>query len=238
MFSVTGFRYSFTSTWTMLSLAVLSTIVLMSLGVWQLHRASEKRALLAQYHHQLRQIPIPFPGRAAQQYQPVRVEGVSQLAMVFLLDNQHHGHQIGYDVLTPLRLADDTVVLIDHGWVPGDPSRSVLPNLSHLPTSLSYLGQIYYPTRHPFTLGTGLEAKTPDLTVIETLDLPMISHFLHKSVYPFIIRQSPEPQSKWVRDWPIVASSPIRHIGYAIQWFFFALGVVVMYLKLHIKRRV
>ncbi|NDH68877.1 MAG: hypothetical protein EBY22_13420 [Gammaproteobacteria bacterium] len=47
MFSVTGFRFSFTSSWKMLCLALVSICLLISLGIWQLHRAAEKRGLLA-----------------------------------------------------------------------------------------------------------------------------------------------------------------------------------------------
>ena len=35
----------------------------------------------------------------------------------FLLDNRSHGGLPGYEVLTPLRLADDRVLLVDRGWV-------------------------------------------------------------------------------------------------------------------------
>lgn len=85
-------------------------------------------------------------------------------------------------------------------------------------------------------VGIGNRRKKQNMVIIETLDVITISHFLHKSVYPFIIRQSAESKSPYVRDWPIVAGSATRHIGYAVQWFVFALGVVVMYIALNLKR--
>ncbi len=236
MFSVTVFNCSFTSSWKMLCLAIVSMGFLTSLGVWQLHRAAEKRALLAMYQTQARRAPVTIPGTSVEPYQPIKVQAISQLPVTFLLDNQHYAHRFGYDVLTPVLLTDGKVLLIDHGWVLGDPSRLSLPDVTHILNTLDYAGQAYYPSKHSLVLGAGLEAKTPNLVVIETLNMAMISQFLHKSVYPFIIRQSAEKQSHFVRDWAVVTGSPVRHIGYAVQWFLFALGVGVMYVILHIKR--
>lgn len=238
MFSVTGFHFSFTSSWKMLGVALLSMSFLSCLGIWQLHRAAEKRALLALYQTQMQRPPAAFPGSSSQQYQRVQVQGQSQLAVTLLLDNQHHAHHFGYDVLTPLVMADGKVLLIDHGWVPGDPSRLSLPDITHLPKTVRYSGQVYYPATHSFVLGVGLEKKTSDIVIIETLNMTEISQFLHKPVYPFIIRLSAESQTTFVRDWPIVASSPVRHIGYAVQWFLFALGAGVMYIIFHTKRQI
>ena len=236
MFSVTGFRFSFTSSWKMLCLALVSICLLISLGIWQLHRAAEKRGLLAMYQTQMQRAPVALSGTSAQQYQRVQVQGLAQLPITLLLDNQHHAHQFGYDVLTPLIMVDGNVLLIDQGWVPGDPSRVSLPDMTGLQSDLHYSGQVYYPEKSAFVLGVGLEVKTPNVIVIESLNMTMISQFLHKPVYPFIIRQSAERQTRFVRDWPIVASSPVRHIGYAVQWFIFALGVGVMFIVFHTKR--
>ena len=236
MFSVTGFRFSFTSSWKMLCLALVSICLLISLGIWQLQRAAEKRGLLAMYQTQMQRAPVALSGTSAQQYQRVQVQGLAQLPITLLLDNQHHAHQFGYDVLTPLLMDDGNVLLIDQGWVPGDPSRVSLPDMTGLKSDLHYSGQVYYPATRSFVLGVGLEVKTPNIIVIESLNMTMISQFLHKPVYPFIIRQSAERQTRFVRDWPIVASSPVRHIGYAVQWFIFALGLGVMFIVFHTKR--
>ena len=220
----------------MLCLALVSICLLISLGIWQLHRAAEKRGLLAMYQTQMQRAPVALSGTSAQQYQRVQVQGLAQLPITLLLDNQHHAHQFGYDVLTPLIMVDGNVLLIDQGWVPGDPSRVSLPDMTGLQSDLHYSGQVYYPAKSAFVLGVGLEVKTPNVIVIESLNMTMISQFLHKPVYPFIIRQSAERQTRFVRDWPIVASSPVRHIGYAVQWFLFALGVGVMFIVFHTKR--
>ena len=269
--SVTVFRFSFTSSWKMLSLTVLGVSLCIALGIWQLHRATEKRSLLAQYHKQSQLSAVALePNRPVPPYQKIQVQGrflgkparhpISprhperregspdfqnmsrntrhDVGPVFLLDNQHHEHRFGYDVIRPFVLSDGTVVLIDQGWVPGDVSRQSLPHIPAMRMQTDITGQAYYPPRHPFLLGKGIEVKTHDKVVIEALDIQMIEQFLHKSLYPFIIRQSIDQSSDFVRDWPIVAGSPMRHIGYAVQWFLFAMIMAGMYFILHIKRKV
>lgn len=239
MFSVTVFRFSFTSSWKMLGLAVMSAALCVSLGIWQLHRAAEKRAWLALYAEQMHKPPMILEQtKAIQQYQPIIAQGQSFLPVILLLDNQHHAHQFGYDVLRPLVLANGKVVLIDHGWVSGDVSRQSLPTFQAFSEQLQFRGQAYYPSQHSLVLGKGIEEKTPQILIVESLNIPMISQFLHKSLYPFIIRQSIDQSSNFVRDWPVITGSPVRHIGYAVQWFLFAAGIAFMYFILHVKRKV
>ena len=95
MFSVTVFRFSFTSSWKMLSLAIVSILLFMRLGFWQIHRAEEKRQWLAMYQTQMQRSPVRIPGPSVQQYQPVQVQGQARLPVTLLLDNQHHEHQFG-----------------------------------------------------------------------------------------------------------------------------------------------
>ncbi len=237
MFSVPVFRFSFTSSWKMLGLAVLCMACMVRLGFWQLHRAEEKRQLLASFQAQIQRPPVMFPGTTVQQYQRVNIQVQAVLPITLLLDNQHHAHQFGYDVVTPLVLTDGSVILLDRGWIAGDPSRVTLPTIPNFATARPIIGQVYYPDSRQWLLGSGIEVKHRNLAVIETLNLDLISQFLHKSLYPFIIRQSAEQQSDTIRDWPIIATNPERHIAYAVQWFLFAAIAGVMYIILHVKRK-
>ncbi len=129
--------------WAMTLLAVLCIALFLRLGFWQLERAGEKKQMIAALNVFTHQKPVdwvpghPFPG----QYQPVRLQG-RYMSRLLLLDNQHYQHQFGYDVVSPLELADGRVVLVDRGWIAGDINRRVLPAVD-TPSGMVQLRIIY-----------------------------------------------------------------------------------------------
>lgn len=98
------------------------------LGLWQLDRAEQKRVLTEAFAAAQGAAPVPFDaglprfGRAA-------ARGRWDPSRQFLLDAQVHAGRVGFRVLTPLLLADGGVLLVDRGWVPGDPARRALPEV-------------------------------------------------------------------------------------------------------------
>ena len=224
--------------WAMTFLAVLAIALFLRLGFWQLERADEKNKMITALKVLSQQTPVAWSSMdpLPKQYQPIAVQG-RFLPQVLLLDNQHHEHQFGYDVVSALEMPDGHVVLVDRGWVPGDASRRLFPSVETPSATTHWVGTVYYPSEKNWLLGPGLETKEADLAVIELLDTHLISQFLHKSVYPFIIRLGQEAAHGYVREWPVVAMSPERHYGYALQWFAMALVILVLYVSLNLTRK-
>ncbi len=118
------------------SLAVAFLLPLFTaLGVWQLHRAEEKEALMEQRERQTSE-PVfsadgPVWASDENRYRRVELKGEFDAAHQFLLDNQIFNQQPGYQVLTPLRIeGSDAAVLVNRGWVPMGKNRSRLPEIS------------------------------------------------------------------------------------------------------------
>jgi len=237
MFSLTCFNLTFTSSRRMFIVTVLFIALFVHLGRWQIERAYEKKQLLDVAHQQSMLPPILWHAHDTlpKQYQALQLSGYF-LPMILLLDNQHHQHQLGYDVISPLCLHDGSVVLIDRGWVKADPQRSILPVLERPTGHIDVVGTAYYPSSKTWVLGANLEEVTRDITRVEVLDTPLISQFLHKSVYPFIIRQNKNDAHGYVRDWAIVSMPPVRHYGYAVQWFAMALVIFIIFIALNLKK--
>ena len=233
--SVTAFHFSFTPSWRMILLTLISMGLFIRLGYWQLDRGQEKRRLVAAYQTQATQLPTPFPGVDPKPYQRLSVQG-HYLPINLLLDNQHHDHLFGYDVLTPFMLTNGKVVIIDRGWVNGDNKRTTFPNLTTPSSPQTITGQAYFPSPKRWLLGEAIDVKSKQLAVLETMDITIMSQFLHKSLYPFIIRQSPDDAEGYLRAWAIVSSSPERHDGYALQWFMFAFVVGILFIALNVKK--
>lgn len=222
--------------WTMILLAVLAMALFLRLGFWQLDRAHEKKQMIALTKAFSRQAPTDWSFEQAlpAHYQSLRVEG-HFLPAVLLLDNQHYQHEFGYDVVSPLMLANGKVVLVDRGFVAGDVTRRLFP-ATETPLGLVRMtGSAYYPSEKTWLLGQVLEKKNADLAIMEQFDTQHISQFLHKSVYPFIIRLDKHAAHGFVREWPVVAMAPQRHYGYALQWFAIALVILILFIALNLK---
>lgn len=238
MSSLTGFNLRFTPNWLMTLLAILFIALFVRLGFWQIQRADEKKQMLAIEQQRTSQAPLAWSPaqRLPLQYQLVTVKG-HYLPQVFLLDNQHHQHQFGYDVLSPFILENGEIVIIDRGWVLGESSRRVFPAVMTPSEGLTVAGGVYFPSKNPFVLGPGIEEKTNKVTILEYIDAKLLSHILQKKVYPFIIRLNKQDAYGFVREWAIVSMPPQRHLGYALQWFAMALVILIIFVALNLKKK-
>ena len=116
-----------------LALAVLALAGLANLGFWQLRRAEEKQALLTAYEAgQGTSVPLTaVSARILPRYQQVTASGRYESDRQLLLDNMpSKSGAAGFRVMTPFRLdGGDGLVMVDRGWIPVGPDRSVLPGV-------------------------------------------------------------------------------------------------------------
>jgi len=236
--SVARFKVRFTPHWLITLFTLLVLLLFLRLGFWQLSRAQEKKDMLTANQRYEKRSPKKWhPAmRLPKQYELISVEGVF-LPQVLLLDNQYYHHQLGYHVISPMALTIDTVVLVDRGWVPAPANRQNLPEIHRPRGVFSLAGSAYYPSEKNWLLGPLVEKEQPNIAVVELIKPKLISQFLHKSVYPFIIRLGKQEANGYEREWPIVAMSPERHYAYALQWFAFALIVLLLFVLLNMKKR-
>ncbi|WP_115710868.1 SURF1 family protein [Legionella sainthelensi] len=236
--SLTCFKFRFTPSWLMLILTILFFALFMRLGFWQIQRADEKKKMIVAQKTQELQKPLFWTKNQKQplQYERIILEG-SYLPQIFLLDNQHHQHQFGYDVLSPFVLPDGAIIMIDRGWVPGELSRRILPNIITPNDFLTLQGSAYFPSKNQWVLGPSLEKKGNKVVILERLDTQLISQVLQKSVSPFIIRLDKQDANGFVREWATVSMPPQRHLAYALQWFVMALVVLIIFVALNLKKK-
>ncbi len=209
--------------------ALLGTILFFTLGIWQLMRADEKRHRQAQANLEQHKAPRPFHANP-NPYERLKLKG-HYGEEIILLDNQHEQHQIGFHVLTPFLLENNKIILVDRGWVARDQVNQLHPPM----TQTSIIGHAYYPSSKQWVLGDEIESKSNKMIISQTINLDLLSHFLQKPLYPFIIRLDEQQKEGFVRHWIINNMPWQRHIAYAIQWFCFAIIVLALYLIHNIK---
>lgn len=117
-------------------IAILISLAMLRLGVWQLDRAEQKREILSQSIRVSEMAPADVVSLLDEQqsralefrFHPVTAKGKYLDTQSILIDNQVLDSRVGYSLLTPLQLAGrDQVIMVDRGWLPVGDSRQSLP---------------------------------------------------------------------------------------------------------------
>jgi surfeit locus 1 family protein len=212
--------------------AVLVPLTL-GLGFWQLDRAAQKRAIeesrLASYgtlpagEEQLMDA-APF-GR-------VELEGRYDATRQFLLDNQIRRGVPGYVVVTPFDTVGGQRVLVSRGWIAAPTARAELPDARAPDSQERIVGSRWTP--HDTTIdktpwGSGWPKR------IEQFDGARMREAARASQSIDFRIEEGQPGSLE----PIIVGeemSPLRHTGYAVQWFAMAFALSVAFVVLGIRR--
>lgn len=236
--SIFGNRYYFT--FKFLGLAFLFIFLFSSLGVWQCHRATLKKQLLQAYHARVARTLIDLERildeTSDNRFYSVQVKGKYDNAHTVLLDNKTFDGQVGYEVYTPLLIAGTRhSILIDRGWVPAGPNRDQLPTIPPEEGPLVIQGTLNYPPSY-FSLGAMIDTVNKFPLRVQYVNLKEISAILGYSVSRYVVWLDPHSPYGFVRHWKVVMIGPEKHILYAVQWFAFALSLLVIFVVMNFHR--
>ncbi|MEX2125930.1 MAG: SURF1 family protein [Woeseia sp.] len=218
-------------------------VLFTSLGFWQLDRAEQKRAVEAAFDKPGEYLPVA-PGNEYGLYQPLTASGRYLSERQFLLDNMILDGRVGYFVVTPFEYeSGKPLLLVNRGWVAKTTPAEIAATIaSETPDSetappTAVKGRAGQLPRVGIRAG---EAFAGDMDWPRTANWPTLDELaraLDRDVLPFVLLADPEPGNALVRRWQPRHVGPMRHIGYAVQWFALAAGVVVLALFLYRQRR-
>ena len=184
-----------------------------ALGNWQAGRAQEKRA-------------------AAGEAQKVTLTGEFVPQHTVLLDNKVRHGRVGYEVVTPLRLAGSKEhVLVNRGWIAAPPRRDELPQLRTAPGEVRVEGIAL--ERLPRSLSFG---KTGTGKVRQNLDIEQFGAETGLALRPLVLQEHAGPDDGLLREWPAPDAGVQVHESYALQWYSFAVLAVVLFVALSFRR--
>lgn len=207
---------------------------LLALGRWQLERAAEKRALLATLTAAANAAPVAYrPGLP--RFTRVHVAGRWDERQ-FLLDAQVRAGRAGYRVLTPLALADGSLLLVDRGWVGGGGAAPRAIPAADPATGAAGVEGIVDQLPEP---GLRAGAAAPQVgwpRVVLYPTQPELAAALGATLQPGLVRLTrgaPGLESD-AELAPLLAGAigfpPERHLGYAVTWFALAATLVLLWL--------
>lgn len=228
--------------WYWLLLVMAGAALFYSLGLWQWHRAGEKRALQQAFNQGATGVQWLGQNSSATlpRYARVRVSGRYDTQHQFLLDNVIRNGRAGYEVLTPLRLADQRTLLVNRGWLPlVGGARSVLPDIALQASDVTIEGLL---DELPVSgLREGRAAPSTDANWPKLTSFPTAAELgtaLGTPLEPRQLLLSANAADGYRRDWQpaSIGFGPERHIAYAVQWWSLGVLAVVLFFALNLKR--
>jgi surfeit locus 1 family protein len=220
----------------MTALTACMLAVLIGLGLWQLKRLHWKEGLIAQIEARTTAAPMTLAQAIAiardggdANYLRVKVEGR------FLNDRERYLYALsdetsGWEVVTPLQIADGGVVLIDRGFVP-DGLRDPSARTGSQPEDVvSVTGLVRLPERQGLFTPDNDPARNRwfwrDLNGMTVSMFPAGTRL----VAPFFLAAEKGGQpDAWPRGGQTRLDLPNNHLQYAVTWFALALCIAGAY---------
>lgn len=224
--------------WMPTLVAVVVVALTVAAGIWQTQRALYKSALQARYEMQAKADPVALPGGviddATYRYRRVSVRGQFDPAHEVLLDNVILKGVPGYQVITPLKLAQgNAYVLINRGWVARGADRNLLPEI-RVPLGVVAIEGIAVPPSGHYL---ELSAQTVEGKVWQNMHFKRMQAQLPLRLQTLMVTQLKDNGDGLIRHWERPDTGMEKHAGYAFQWFSMAVATVVIYGVYFAKKR-
>jgi len=223
-------------------LALACVAGLVRLGIWQLHRAEFKEALLAHSHQVLAEreaqplataADAPMPDKESPDaYEWTSGNGHFLPVPAIRLDNQARGGQQGirvYRVFQPDGARH--ALLVELGWRPL-PSRKDIPAEPDPPSVSQVRGMLSPPPAAGISLGgSAVQRQSDGSLLLIRLDPDSVAPVLRigNGLAPRVLRLDPGMKIGYKRDLAMLSGTlpPEQHRGYAVQWFALAAGLLI-----------
>jgi len=210
------------------SFSIFFVIVFVFLGIWQIERAANKEGLLQAFNSEQESPPIRLTSQSPD-WSRVFVDGIFDSSRQILIDNQIHKGKVGYKIFTPFRFDDNKIVLVDRGWIAQGQSRSDLPQLNILEKKSRIIATVTSPEQGVLAGSELLTNEWP--RVSQTKAVEVIASAFKEPILDIVLVLDPGSSqiTEFIQIRPF-AITPVKHYGYAMQWFTMSIVLLGMFL--------
>jgi surfeit locus 1 family protein len=234
-----AFGRVFAPSWPMTLATLVLLAVFISLGRWQWERGEAKQAVWSEFERKpaAKDLGTRDPD-AVERFAHVRLSGRFDGAHQFLLDNRSHAGKPGYEVLTPFVRDAGERILVNRGWMPFTGYRERLPDVS-LPDSGAMTISGYLDELPASGLASGRAAPDAGNSWPKLTSFPShaeLERALGEKISRRMLLLDAAAPAGYVREWKPPGLAPTRHLSYAIQWWGFAVVLLVIYFGLNFRK--
>lgn len=232
------YRFLLTPRWLgILALTLAGAAVMVLLGNWQLHRYQLRHTTNERIDAAEGIAPAPLadvlpaagalPGTAGgappadKAWTRITATGEYDGANVILIRSRTVDGNVGFEVVTPLRLADGTALLVDRGWVPPAPgAATAVPQVPPVPTGqITVTGRVHLSESRPDPV-----QRRDGRLETRRIAVPRLAAELPYPIYGAYLlldQQTPPADPAFVAV-PVEHQNDWQNAGYVIQWWLFA----------------
>ena len=223
-------RLQLTINWRVALVVTVLILLLINLGIWQLGRATEKRAANAASIAKESAAPVllknlidPLQNIPANGLK-VKLRGEYIQQKHLLVENKSFMGRPGIEVISVFKLADrNYYVLVSRGWSEHDTKES----FEVADGTVEIIATIAVPDRKPFLNPVNLKGEMWPIR-LHHFDMRSVEGLFKDPLFPYVLRLETEQTGLLTRHWPKKYLNPENNISYALQWFGMALLALVI----------
>ncbi|MBX9726912.1 MAG: SURF1 family protein [Rickettsiales bacterium] len=211
----------------------------LALGTWQVERLKWKEGIIAALAEAnadatLTALPVDEAELKPLQFRKITLKGTWQGDTEFHLAPRYWRDKFGYAIITPFKLGDDRVVMVNRGWVPAKkkeastrPETAVkgpatINGLVRVGAERNYMSPPNQPEKNIW-FGRDVSAMAASANI--------------KNIVPAMVDIVGVQD---VKNLPVPSDGTIRlkndHLSYILTWYGIALGILVIFVVYHRKK--
>ena len=208
--------------------AIIFVPITISLGVWQIERANEKKLIIANYDKLLVSAPIALQkNQMLNNWQPIETTGTYEDTIVYE-DNAINNGKAGFKVYHLFRNDDGTFIFIHRGFIERNLIKNNLPEVEIPTEKKSIYGTTLFKQNNTFVKNI----EESDSRIIQEFNASLLIDkypmLKDKYLHPFLFNLDIRDVNKYQPIEKPVNMTASKHIGYAIQWFGLCAALIIL----------
>ena len=208
--------------------AIIFVPITISLGMWQIERANEKKLIIANYDKLLVSAPIALQkNQMLNNWQPIETTGTYEDTIVYE-DNAINNGKAGFKVYHLFRNDDGTFIFIHRGFIERNLIKNNLPEVEIPTEKKTIYGTTLFKQNNTFVKNI----EESDSRIIQEFNASLLIDkypmLKDKYLHPFLFNLDIRDVNKYQPIEKPVNMPASKHIGYAIQWFGLCAALIIL----------
>ena len=208
--------------------AIIFVPITISLGLWQIERANEKKVIISNYDKLLVSTPIALQKeQPLENWQPIETVGAYQ-DLVIYEDNAINSSKAGFKVYHLFQNGDGTFIFVHRGFIERNLIKNNLPRIDTPVGKKNIKGTTLFKQNNTFVKNI----EESDIRIIQEFNTSvLIERFpilKDRYLHPFLFNLDVRDADKFQPIEKPVNMTATKHIGYAIQWFGLCAALIIL----------